>query len=127
MIKSYNKQPMSLAPKSFFHDRLVLLILSINTFLALALIITALLSLSDAGAGFIKEFRSDLGLDGYKAGGTLDIAAFAVFSVILYVFQFFSSTKIYHIRRHLALIILLLTMIVYIFSLMVINALLSLV
>lgn len=118
---------MSLAPKSFFHDRLILLILSINTFLALALIITSLLSVSDADSGFIKEFRSDLGLDGYKAGGALDILAFAVFSVVLYVFQFFSSTKIYHIRRQLSLVILLLTMIVYIFSLMVINALLGLV
>ena len=118
---------MTLAPKSFFHDRLILLILSINTFLALALVITALLSISDSGAGYIKEFRSDLGLDGYKAGGVIDIVAFAVFSVILYVFQLLASTKIYHIRRHLSLVILLLTLIVYIFALMVINALLGLV
>ena len=118
---------MTLVPKSFFHDRLILLILSINTFLALALIITALLSINDSGAGYIKEFRSDLGLDGYKAGGVVDIVAFAAFSAVLYVFQFLSATKIYHIRRHLSLIILLLTMIIYIFALMVINALLGLV
>ena len=118
---------MTLVPKSFFHDRLILLILSINTFLALALIITALLSVNNSDAGYIKEFRSDLGLDGYKAGGVVDIVAFAVFSVALYAFQFLSATKIYHIRRHLSLIILLLTMIIYIFALMVINALLGLV
>ncbi|MEX2014586.1 MAG: hypothetical protein WD885_01475 [Candidatus Saccharimonadales bacterium] len=114
-------------PKSFFHDRLILLILSINTFLALALIITALLSIDSAGPGFIKEFRSDLGLDGYKAGGVLDIVAFAIFSLVLYAFQFLAATKIYHIRRHLSLVILLLTLIIYLFSLMVINALLGLV
>ncbi len=114
-------------PKSFFHDRLILLILSINTFLALALVATALLSINDASTGFIKEFRSDLGLDGYKAGGVLDIVAFAIFSLVLYAFQFLSATKIYHIRRHLSLIILLLAMIIYIFALMVINALLGLV
>ncbi len=118
---------MTLAPKSFFQDRLILLILSINTFLALALIVTALLSINDSDAGYIKEFRSDLGLDGYKAGGVIDIVAFAVFSAALYGFQIVSSTKIYHIRRHLSLIILLLTMVIYIFALMVINALLSLV
>lgn len=118
---------MTPSPKSFFHDRLILLILSINTFLALALIITALLSINDSDAGYIKEFRSDLGLDGYKAGGVIDIVAFAVFSAILYIFQLLAATKIYHIRRHLSLIILLLTLIIYIFSLMVINALLGLV
>jgi hypothetical protein len=113
--------------KSFFQDRLILLILSINTFLAMALIITSLLSINNSDAGYIKEFRSDLGLDGYKAGGVVDIVAFALFSTVLYVFQLLSSTKIYHIRRHLSLIILLLTMIIYIFALMVINALLGLV
>lgn len=118
---------MASIPKSYFQDRLILLILSINTFLALALAITSLLSINDSSAGFIKEFRSDLGLDGYKAGGVLDIVAFAAFSAILYAFQLVSSIKIYHIRRHLSLIILLLAMIVYIFALMVINALLSLV
>lgn len=114
-------------PKSFFQDRLILLILSINTFLALALVITSLLSINDANAGFIKEFRSDLGLDGYKAGGVLDIIAFAAFSVVIYAFHFIASIRIYHIRRHLSLIILLLTMIVYIFTLLVIKALLDLV
>ena len=118
---------MTPPPKSFFHDRLILLILSINTFLAIALIITALLSVNDSSAGYIKEFRSDLGLDGYKAGGMIDILAFAAFSLILYVFQFLAATKLYHIRRHLSLIILLLSLIVYIFALMVINALLGLV
>ena len=114
-------------PKTYFQDRLILLILSINTFLAVALIIASLLSINDSNAGYIKEFRSDLGLDGYKAGGILDIVAFAVFSAILYVFQLFTSRKIYHIRRHMSLVILLLSMILYIFSFMVINALLSLV
>lgn len=113
--------------KSYFQDRLILLILSINTFLALALVVTSLLSISEADAGFIKEFRSDLGLDGYKAGGVLDIVSFAVFSVLLYAFQLLSSVRIYHIRRHLSLIILVLALIVYIFTFMVINALLSLV
>lgn len=112
---------------SYFHDRLILLLLSINTFLAVAMIITSLLSLNDSGAGYIKEYRSDLGLDGFRAGGVIDIVAFAVFALIVFVFHFITSRKIYHIRRHLSLVILLLTMVVYIFGLLVLNALLGLV
>ena len=113
-------------PKTYFHDRLILLILSINSFLAIALILTALFALSDSGSGFIREYRSNLGLDGYEAGGVKDVLAFAVFSVLLYVFQIYSSTKIYHIRKHISVMILLITLVIYIFSLLVINALLGL-
>lgn len=113
-------------PKTYFHDRLILLILSINTFLAVALVLSALFALSDSSSGFIREYRSNLGLDGYFAGGIKDVLAFALFSIILYVFQIYSSTKIYHIRKHISLMILLITMVIYIFSLLVINALLGL-
>ena len=113
-------------PKTYFHDRLILLILSINTFLAGALVLTALFALNDSSLGFIREYRSNLGLDGYEAGGIKDVLAFAVFAVILYVFQIYSSTRIYHIRKHISLMILLLTMVIYIFALLVINALLGL-
>ena len=112
--------------KAYFHDRFILLVLSINTFLAGALILTALLALNDSAAGYIREYRSNLGLDGYEAGGIKDVLAFAVFAVILYIFQIYSSTKIYHIRKHISLMILLLTMVIYIFALLTINALLGL-
>lgn len=113
-------------PQTYFHDRLILLILSINTFLALALILSSLLALSDNSAVYIREYRSNLGLDGYQAGGIKDILAFAFFGVITYIFQIYASVKIYHIRKHLSLMILLLTMVIYIFALLVINALLGL-
>ncbi len=115
-----------LHPQTYFHDRLILLILSINTFLALALLLSAILALNDSSAGFIREYRSNLGLDGYEAGGVQDILAFAVFSVLVYAFQIYTSVKIYHVRKHISLMILLITMIIYIFALLVINALLGL-
>ena len=112
--------------KPYFHDRLILLILSINTFLALALVITALLPLSDPNAGFIREYRSNLGLDGYRAGDIKDIVSFAVFAVIIYAFQIYTSMKVYHIHKRLSMVILLLTLIALIFGLLACNALLSL-
>lgn len=113
--------------KPYFQDRLILLILSINTFLALALIITSLLSLTGSSGGYIREYRANLGLDGYKEGNVLDIVAFAAFATIVYIFQLITSIKIYHVRKHMSLIILLLTLILFIFSLLTINGLLSLV
>lgn len=92
----------------------------------MALVLSALFALNDNSAVYIREYRSNLGLDGYEAGGFKDILAFAVFGFILYVFQLYFSTKIYHIRKHLSLMILLLTMTIYIFALLVINALLGL-
>jgi len=112
--------------KPYFHDRLILLILTINTFLAAALIITALLPLSDPNAGFIREYRSNLGLDGYRAGDIKDIISFAVFALVVYVFQLYSSVKVYHIHKRLSVVILLLTLITLIFGLLACNALLSL-
>lgn len=112
--------------KTYFHDRFILLILSINTFLAAALILKAIFAVSGDSAVFIREYRSNLGLDGYEAGGIKDILAFAVFAVIVYGFQVYSSLKIYHIRKHLSLIILIMTTVIFIFSLLVINALLAL-
>lgn len=117
---------MTPRPKTYFHDRLILLILSINTFLAGALILTALLALNDSSAGYIREYRANLGLDGYAAGGIKDVIAFAVFSALLYGFQIYASTRIYHIRKHMSLVILLITLVIYIFALLVINALLGL-
>lgn len=114
-------------PRTYFRDRLILLLLSVNTFLALALLITALLAINDSDAGYIREYRSDLGLDGYKAGGLQDILAFGAFSIILYVFTLLSSIKIYHIRRHLSVVILFFGTVIYIFGLLSLNALLSLV
>jgi hypothetical protein len=117
---------MSPRPKPYLHDRLILLILSINTFLAAALIISSLLPLSDTGSGYIREYRSNLGLDGYLAGDVKDIVSFAVFAVIVYTFQLITSIKVYHIHKRFSIIILLLALITFIFGLLASRALLSL-
>lgn len=113
-------------PKPFFHDRLILLILTINTFLAIALIVSSLLTFGNADAGYIKEYRSNLGLDGYMAGGVFDIVSFAVFALIVYIFQLVTSVKVYHIHRRFSLVVLLLALITFIFGLLANRALLSL-
>lgn len=112
--------------RAYFHDRLILLILSINTFLGIILIISTLMPLSDSSAGYIREYRSNLSLDGYLAGEVRDIVSFAVFAVIVYIFMLISSIKIYHIHKRFSIVILLLAMLCFIFGLLVSNALLGL-
>lgn len=117
---------MTDSPKPFFHDRLILLILTINTFLAIVLIISSLLALGDSDAGYIKEYRANLGLDGYIAGGVFDIVSFAIFSVIVYIFHLVVGYKVYHIHKRFSLIVLFLGLITFIFGLRALRALLGL-
>lgn len=112
--------------KPFFHDRLILLILTINTFLAVVLAISSLLTLGNTDSGYIKEYRSNLGLDGYLAGEVFDIVSFAVFALIVYVFHLVVSLKVYHIHRRFSMVVLLLALITFIFGLLANRALLSL-
>jgi len=50
-------------PKTYFHDHTVLLLLSINTFLAIGGSILTLVRLSTSqGTGFIVQYRSNLGI-----------------------------------------------------------------
>ena len=112
--------------QSFIHDRSVLLLLTLNTFLAIALIIRSLLSLGDSDAGYIKEYRGDLGLDGFKAGNILDILAFGLFALIIYGFQVFAVWKIYPLRKEIVTMVQILTTICLLFGLLVLNELLGL-
>jgi len=117
---------MSSKIKPFFHDRLILLILTINTFLAIVLAVSSLLTLGDTDSGYIKEYRSNLGLDGYQAGEVYDIVSFAVFALIVYVFHLVVSLKVYHIHRRFSMVVMLLTLITFIFGLLVSRSLISL-
>ncbi|MBW3569117.1 hypothetical protein KY385_03240 [Candidatus Parcubacteria bacterium] len=112
-------------PKPFFQDRLILLILTINTFLAVVLAVSSLLALGDTG-GYIKEYRSNLGLDGYLAGDVLDIVSFAIFALIVYIFHLVVSIKVYHIHRSFSMVVLLLALITFTFALLASRSLMSL-
>jgi hypothetical protein len=103
-----------------------LLILSINTFLALSLVLYSLFSLNDNSGVFFRQYKAIGTLGEYEAGGVKDIVAFAVFGVVVYAFQLYASTRIYHIRKHLSLMILLITLVIYVFALLVLNSLFSL-
>jgi hypothetical protein len=114
-------------PKNFFHDRMVLLLLSVNTFLTLIGSVLILLRL-DAGRpdGYVVQYRSDLGLSAFKTGGATTFISFIVFMLFVLVFHTVLSMRVYPIRRQLAVTIMALAALLIVLAIIVSNALLVL-
>ena len=114
-------------PKKYFHDHLVLLLLSINAFLAIAGSIFILVRLSTShGNGYIVQYRSSLGINAFKTGSVVDLLAFVGFAALVFVIHAMLSLKIYHIHRQLSIFILSLGIILLLLTVIVSNALLVL-
>lgn len=114
-------------PKKYFHDRFVVLLISINTFLALLNSMLVLLRL-DSGASdvYIVRYRANLGIDGFTRGGPEPLIAFVVFGLLVLVIHIILSIRVYSIRRHFAVTILTLGTLLLCLSIIVSNALLIL-
>jgi len=105
----------------------MLLLLSSNAFLALLTSILILLRL-DTGRpdGYIVQYRANLGLSAFKSGGASVFLSFIVFSAFALAFHAVLSMRVYPVRRHFAVAILGLGLLLLILSLIVSNALLVL-
>lgn len=114
-------------PKKYFHDRLVLLMLSVSAFLVVACAVLVLLRI-DTGqsTGHIIQYRANLGLNKFRTGSKYDLIGFIVFSVVVLVFHTVLSYKTYHVRRYFSLVVLGVGILLLILSLLVSNALLML-
>ena len=115
-------------PKKYLHDRIVLLLLSFNAFLAFLVIALVLLKagLGQGVDGYIVQYRVNLGLSAYQKGNVLAILAFILFAVIIFVGNVVLSIRTYSLRRALSLTILGLGVLILLLSVIVSNALLAL-
>lgn len=114
-------------PQRFFHNRLILFLLSINASLVLLIAILVMLRLDSSRAGgYIVEYRSNLGLSAFKKGGALELFSFILFAVAVFVIHLFLSMKVYGIRHQLSVIIQGLGFLLLVLALIVSNALLIL-
>ena len=95
-------------PKKYLHDKLVLLLLSANIFLALlcAVLIMLRLNLGQGAEGYIVEYRSNLGISAFKVGGISGLLSFAGFAVVAAAINIVLSIRAHRIRRELSLAIL---------------------
>ena len=115
------------APKKYFHDHFVLLLLSINAFLAVAGSIFILLRLSTShGTSYIVQYRASLGIDAFKTGSVTDLIAFIAFALLVLAIHTVLSMRAYRIHRQLAITILSLGILLLVLTIIVSNALLVL-
>lgn len=112
--------------KEYFHDRIVLLLLSISAFLTVFAVLSVLLRMQDNGAGYIVQYRATLGTHAFKPGSFSNILGFVVFSVVVLVTNTLLSLKTYRIHRQLSLLILSMSVLLLVLSIVVSNALLTL-
>jgi hypothetical protein len=113
-------------PKKYLHDRLVLLLLSLNAFAALfAIAWVGLKLVGGRSAGYIVQYRQHL-FSTFKTGSVSQLWSFVAFAIVVAVLSLFLSARVYRIRRQLSLAILALGLLLEIMTLIVANALLAL-
>lgn len=114
-------------PDKYFHDRIVLLLLSTNVFLALASSIFMILRLStNHGNGYIVQYRSNLGIDAFKTGSVTELLSFVGFALLVLAVHVVLSLRTYRIHRQLSVTILGLGVLLLVLTMIVSNALLVL-
>lgn len=113
-------------PKKYLHDHTILLLLIINVLLTVLISLLILLRLdpSRGEAGYIVQYRSNLGLNAYKSGPVSGILSFIVYCLFVFVFHTVLSIRLYHLRRHFAIAVLGLGSLLLVLALIVSNALL---
>ncbi len=111
-------------PKNYFHDRIVLLLLSINAFLAAFVTILTLFRLRGGNSeGFVGQYHANLGLSAFQPGSVSTFVSFIVFAVLILVLHTILSMRTYSRRREYSLIVLWMGLVLLLLLLVVSNAL----
>jgi len=112
--------------RKFFHDRVVLFLLTINGFLTAVSIAVILLRLGGAGDSYIHSYRSNLGLSAVTVGGVSEVISFVLFAGGLFVVHLFFAMQFHKIRVVSGWVVMIMTALLLIINLIVANALLDL-
>lgn len=105
----------------------MLLLLSINGFLAVAGSIFIILRLSTGhGNGYIVQYRPSLGINAYQTGNLTGLLAFVAFALLVFGIHTVLSMRAYRIHRQLAIVILSLSILLLLLTIIISNALLVL-
>jgi hypothetical protein len=113
-------------PSRYFHNRPVLLLLIINAVLLLTGVILVLFRIDTGrGTSYIVEYRANTGIDKYTVGHASDILSFIVFFFLNVIMFTLVSLRTFAIRRHLAVLCLVLAALLSLLAIIVSNALLA--
>ena len=117
---------MASTSTKYFHDRIVLLLLGVNGFLAILTALSVLFRLQGNSEGYIVQYRAFLGFGGFKSGSVSHILAFAAFALLVLLFHAVLSWQTYKLHRQLAVLILALGTLLLVLAAITSNALLNL-
>ena len=115
-------------PKKYLHDKMVLLLLSANLFLAFlcAVLMFLRLNIGQGAEGYIIEYRSNLGISAFRVGGVSGLLSFAGFAFLVVIANLALSIRAYKVRRELSLAILAAGILLLLLAVIVSNALMVL-
>ena len=117
-----------MTPTKFFHDRVVLLLMIINSIVTITGIVFILFHLdASKGSAYIVQCRlCDTAAHEFKSGSAFDMSGFIVFLALSFGMSIFISRRIYAERRYLALALLASAGVLSIFAVIVSYSLFSL-
>ena len=112
-------------PKKFFHDHLVLLLLSINAFLALfgSILVLLRLSSSHGSNGYIVQYRSNLGVNTFTNGSVTELLSFIGFMLLVLGIHSLLGIRVYKIHRQVTIAVLSLGSLLLLLAIIISNAL----
>lgn len=108
--------------KKYYHDKTILLLLSTGAFVGLASAIVAVVRLLSSNANIhLVQYRSNMGINRYQPGSIFELYSFAVFALMVVALALILSYKLYSIRRHVAIMVLGLSLVLLVFAAIVLN------
>ncbi len=119
---------MSPIPKKYLHDKLILLLISANVFLAFLGIVLIFLRLNigEGSGGYIVQYRSNLGISAFKTGSVTGLLSYVGFALLVVTIGFVLSIRTYTIRKELSLAILISGVVLLLTAIITSNALMVL-
>ena len=115
-------------PDKYLHDKFILLLISINVFLAFLCLAVILLRIGvgQGSSDYIVQYRANLGISAFKSGSLAGIASFGLFTVLILATNILLSMRTYHLHRKLSVAILSLSAFLLAIAIIVSNSLLAL-
>ena len=113
-------------PKQYLHDRIILLIVSVNLFLTLLLAILTLLRLDTSHSSYIIQYRANAAINAFRSGSSSELFSFILFGILVFIFHTLISIRVYRIHRQLSVIVLGLGTLLLVLAIIISNALLVL-
>jgi hypothetical protein len=112
--------------KEYFQDRFILLVLSLNIFLAFVTLLFLAFRIGSGHSSYIVQYRQDFGSNDFTAGSLPQLLSFGLFAMLVLVVNLVLSLRMYRIHRQLAVVVLGMATILLVFGMVVSNALLIL-